>query len=686
MEHVNLLKTLKIEAVLFLNRLNDLSFLAISTYEGIRYEVLSTPGLVYLGDVLFAKINGENVEFELVNGKIIFRNIKELMKRDLNKLIIWHSSKFSQHETTGVGPYKYYLQDQNDEMRPYFYLQSEPAYSKEFIPIFEDLSLKAIYTFKVIISKQDSAFSLTRPLKEIYLAAMNGPLLYKSILEYFEVECDTSTQNWLFQYSGFDNCFSEAKVIRFNSTPLISFNLLALVVGDFVSINKAHPIDGLPLSLICERHHKRLLKHNAKRLFKMIVAGLEFYESYFEVRYPNDQYTMVFLSNFQFNAMENPGMVCVSSMNMLDPSNTNYWTLLNRDRMVLHEMAHMWLGNLTTPSKWEDLWLKEATAEYLCHIAFRRFCSSLSDEGNIFNERDILINHIKRAGINFKYESFPFDDDSFPVCFKNDNSKMNVADYYGTIIFQKGSIYIKNLCWLIGEDNLKKILQNMVNDYSGLTISTNEFIELTIDSIPDINKADKRIIEDWAQSHLFQKGYPIIKVKKFEFDKMTRTLIVKMKVYFPKWTSSRSLILGQKGQVLIAELLLESSSNPKDNFITTEHIINNLEFTPLCYIPNCFFDDFIKVKLDNMTIKNLFCDPYNLQIYINSPETKIVLIEAMRQYRKSNTKIDVLNGILSMSSREPTAYLKELTRWAELELKDMTEIQFEQTLFSIAKP
>lgn len=62
-------------------------------------------------------------------------------------------------------------------------------------------------------------------------------------------------------------------------------------------------------------------------------------------------------------------MVCISSKNLLDPMDPklDYWTIINRDRMILHEMAHMWLGNIVTPTQWSDLWLKEATAEYFCH-------------------------------------------------------------------------------------------------------------------------------------------------------------------------------------------------------------------------------------------------------------------------------------------------------------------------------
>jgi aminopeptidase N len=78
---------------------------------------------------------------------------------------------------------------------------------------------------------------------------------------------------------------------------------------------------------------------------------------------------MLFCPEFAWGAMEYPGAVTYAEWMLPREKNSN--SLRNsRGSIILHEIAHMWFGNLVTMKWWDDLWLNESFAEYICHLAF----------------------------------------------------------------------------------------------------------------------------------------------------------------------------------------------------------------------------------------------------------------------------------------------------------------------------
>lgn len=662
-------------------------FCAVSCYLLEDHTLLSNPGLTYSYSIIDVTINGESIEFVKQGDKIVLQEYsKSILEPGLmNEVQIWHESGFNQSETKGIGPYRYYIEAEGSGRQPYFYLQSEPTYCKEFIPILEDLSLKANYTLNIIAPLNYSVYSLTLPISETIIVASDERSLFHAALK----SCSISfvpfsmSSTSLDQYLVSEDSVLQAKLVQFHPTLSISYNLLSLVVGDFVEIDCANTYSRIPLRLIAERPFSSLLEANKKRLQEVTTAGLEFYMNHFQVEYPFEKYDQVFLSDFQFNAMENPGMICIASHNLLDPTCKSYWTLINRDRMILHEMAHMWLGNLVTPKNWDDLWIKEATAEYYCHLAFREILSDSHIDASLVSARDILINHVYRAGLNFRHECYPFKKDSFPVCFKDEIQNQNLIDFYGTIIYQKGSIYMKNLSWILGDDLFHDLFLLLIKQFSFKTISTTQFKELALVYIEKNDKEKEIEFNKWFESHIYKKGYPKLKVQEVIYNFDEKRVRAQIKISYPKWTKTRSLILGKGGEIIIANILIDPPLEccSGKNSWHMEHVIENVDFEPLCYIPNCFFDDFMGISLDRKTIVNLFCLPHNLQRFIESPETKIVIIEAIKKIRNKIENIEVVNGILSMALSEPTGFLKELCSWAENDLEKLIQGQFMRGAF-----
>jgi aminopeptidase N len=145
----------------------------------------------------------------------------------------------------------------------------------------------------------------------------------------------------------------------FPPSPLLPTYITAVVAGPYHEVRSEH--DGIPLGIYCRASLAPYL--DPDEIFEITRQGLTFYQERFRRRYPFGKYDQVFVPEFKAGAMENAGCVTFVEDYIFRSRVTDY-PRQRRAETILHEMAHMWFGDLVTMRWWDDLWLNESFASW----------------------------------------------------------------------------------------------------------------------------------------------------------------------------------------------------------------------------------------------------------------------------------------------------------------------------------
>ncbi|HEY0216483.1 MAG TPA: aminopeptidase N [Cellulomonas sp.] len=241
---------------------------------------------------------------------------------------------------TGEGLHRF-VDPVDDEV--YLYSQFEVADSRRMFAVFDQPDLKATFRFTV-----------TAPAHWVVVSN------YPQVGEPAGVEgggnrnggADEGTATWTFE-----------------PTPRISSYVTAVVAGPYHHTHgELTSSDGrtIPLGVYCRGS---LAQHlDTENILDITRAGFAFYEEHFDFPYPFAKYDQLFVPEFNAGAMENAGAVTFLESYVFR-SKVPEATVERRAVTSLHELAHMWFGDLVTMRWWDDLWLNESFAEFASTLA-----------------------------------------------------------------------------------------------------------------------------------------------------------------------------------------------------------------------------------------------------------------------------------------------------------------------------
>ena len=158
----------------------------------------------------------------------------------------------------------------------------------------------------------------------------------------------------------------DGEVLRwhFPATPVMPTYITAVAAGPYHVVRDEH--DGIPLGVYCRQSLASYL--DADEILEVTRQGFDFFHSSFGIKYPFGKYDQLFVPEFKEGAMENAGCVTFVEAYIFRSRVTDF-AREARGETILHEMAHMWFGDLVTMRWWDDLWLNESFATWAGTLA-----------------------------------------------------------------------------------------------------------------------------------------------------------------------------------------------------------------------------------------------------------------------------------------------------------------------------
>ena len=271
----------------------------------------------------------------------------------------------------------------------------------------------------------------------------------------------------------------EIKHVKFAETPPLATYVFALCFGDYKKIEG--PSGDQPMSIYCRS--EKIGDVDSDYIFKIIDDARIFYEQFFRTDFGFAKYDQVFVPEFNWGAMENVGCVVLRE-EMLFSSPPSNRELFGRDNTLVHELAHMWFGNLVTMDWWDDLWLNEAFATLMAYICLER--TGYHKDSSLYFHYEVQV----EAKEQDSYRS------THPVvvdCRDTDEAFQN----FDAITYLKGASVLKQLLYFIGEEEFSTGLEAFFGEFK----FANANLERFLDYFGNVN------LSDWSTQWLNSIGF-----------------------------------------------------------------------------------------------------------------------------------------------------------------------------------
>ncbi len=267
----------------------------------------------------------------------------------------------------------------------------------------------------------------------------------------------------------------------FPTTPVISTYVTAIVAGEYQGFHEEHR--GIPLGLYCRRS---LAEHlDADEILEITRQGLDFFERRFGFPYPFGKYDQVFVPDFASGAMEN--VACVThNERMVFRSRVTNAERMNRAETILHEMAHMWFGDLVTMRWWDDIWLNESFAEYMGYLA----CV----EATRFKSAWLQFANVTKAGAKAQ-DQLPTTHPIVADIPDVESIKLNLDG----ITYNKGASALKQLAAWVGEAAFFRGLEHYFTAHAYGNTDLRDFLDA-------LEHSSGRDLQEWSRLWLEEAG------------------------------------------------------------------------------------------------------------------------------------------------------------------------------------
>ncbi len=352
------------------------------------------------------------------------------------------------YSRSGEGLHRFH--DPADD-RTYLYTQYEPADSRRVMACFEQPDMKAEYTFVVDAPSGWEVLSNQSPA---------------------HVDLGVGVQR-----------------VQFAPTLPISSYITAVAAGPYARVDGEWTRDEQRVTLgVFVR--RSLVDHlEADEILEVTRQGLDFFTDAFAYPYPWGKYDQIFVPEYNLGAMENPGLVTFTE-GYLSRGAATEAQRASRANTILHEMAHMWFGDLVTMHWWDDLWLKESFADYMGALGV--------DEATDFRTAWVTFASRRKAWA-YVQDQMPTTHPIVADIVDLEAARQN----FDGITYAKGASVLKQLAAYVGREAFFEGARRY--------FAANAFGNTTLDDfLVELSAVSGRDMTDWAAAWLQTTGVSTI--------------------------------------------------------------------------------------------------------------------------------------------------------------------------------
>ncbi|NUS51802.1 MAG: aminopeptidase N, partial [Nocardioidaceae bacterium] len=285
-------------------------------------------------------------------------------------------------------------------------------------------------------------------------------------------------------------------VWQFPTTERLSTYVTAVVAGEYHEVLDTYvgKHGEIPLGHYCRQSMAAYF--DTDELVELTQQGFAFFEDTFDFPYPFHKYDQLYVPEFNNGAMENAG--CITLRDEYVPrSKQPRWFYEQRANTVLHEMAHMWFGDLVTMRWWDDLWLNESFAEWAAHHSAVN-ATSYDDSWTAFTNN--------RKNWAYRQDQLPT---THPVAADMTDLETVEVSFDG-ITYAKGASILKQLVAWVGEGEFVAGLRAYFQRHA---FGNSEFTDL----LAALEETSGRELRGWAEEWLQTTGVNLLR-SEFEVD------------------------------------------------------------------------------------------------------------------------------------------------------------------------
>ena len=271
----------------------------------------------------------------------------------------------------------------------------------------------------------------------------------------------------------------------FPPTEPLSTYVTAIVAGEYHAVHDVY--DGTHGTIALGHYCRQsLVEHlDVEELLLLTRQGFEFFEEAFDYPYPFGKYDQLYVPEYNMGAMENAGCVTLRD-EYLPRSRQDAAFYEFRCSVILHEMAHMWFGDLVTMRWWDDLWLNESFAEWACYHA--------AVENTAFTESWTGFTNARKV-TGYRQDQMP---STHPIAADNHDLEA-VEVNFDMITYAKGASVLKQLVAWVGLEAFLVGLRQYFKDHA---YGSSEFGDL----LAALEASSGRELGGWAREWLQTAG------------------------------------------------------------------------------------------------------------------------------------------------------------------------------------